>query len=80
MSVVGTMEPPDWVVRKALSQSYKALSQSYNVRIAAKDHPALKRHRIKPGAGLAACCLNLGCKIGTQMADNFIWSGSGPEE
>jgi len=73
MSVVGTMEPPDWVVRKALSQSY-------SVRIAAKDHPALKRHRIKPGAGLTACCLNLGCKIGTQMADNFIWSGSGPEE
>ena len=73
MSVVGTMEPPDWVVRKALSQSY-------SVRIAAKDHPALKRHRIKPGAGLPACCLNLGCKIGTQMADNFIWSGSGPEE
>lgn len=73
MSVVGTMEPPDWVVRKALSQSY-------SVRIAAKDHPELKRHRIKPGAGLAACRLNLGCKIGTRMADNFIWSGSGPEE
>jgi len=36
------MEPPEWIMRKTLFNSYLLC-------VAAKDHPVLKRHRIKPG-------------------------------
>lgn len=41
------MEPPDWIERKTLFDSYLLC-------VAAKDHPVLKRQRIKPGARIPA--------------------------
>jgi len=41
------MEPPKWIVRQTLFRSYILC-------VAAKNHPVLKRHRIKPGARIPA--------------------------
>ncbi len=42
-----TLEMPEWIMRKTLFHSYILC-------VAAKDHPVLKRHRIKPGARIPA--------------------------
>jgi DNA-binding transcriptional LysR family regulator len=41
------MNPPEWIVRQTLFHSYILC-------VAAKDHPVLKRHRIKPGTRIPA--------------------------
>ena len=41
------MEPPEWIMRQTLFRSYILC-------VAAKNHPVLKRHRIKPGARIPA--------------------------
>jgi DNA-binding transcriptional LysR family regulator len=41
------LDPPDWIMRKMLFRSYILCA-------AAKNHPVLKRHRIKPGARIPA--------------------------
>lgn len=41
------MDPPEWIMRRTLFNSYLLC-------VTAKDHPVLKRHRIKPGARIPA--------------------------
>ncbi len=41
------MEPPDWIARQTLFNSYLLC-------VAAKDHPVLRRHSVEPGARIPA--------------------------